>query len=211
MGRTSHDSWSRADTVRVVTMGDGEPAERPCEVEVVSRRLRSRSATARSRCWEPGRPARQTSSTRRRRIAAAAAAATAARRPLVAKLVSDPAYERARRYGLFEGTLEEFQEAASAPVRRAEGGSDARPADATTIVVPSAYLAEIAAWVGSRGRTDPRAHEPGAAAHRSRARALSSRARSSSSAGSPTEGPRHRDRGGRPRPWREARHRRRRA
>ena len=29
----------RGHTVQVVTMGDGEPTERPCEVEVVSRRL----------------------------------------------------------------------------------------------------------------------------------------------------------------------------
>ena len=30
---------ARGHSVRVVTMGDGEPTERPCEVEVVSRRL----------------------------------------------------------------------------------------------------------------------------------------------------------------------------
>ena len=29
----------RGHAVHVVTMGDGEPAERPCEIEVVSRRL----------------------------------------------------------------------------------------------------------------------------------------------------------------------------
>ena len=33
--------------------------------------------------------------------------------PLVIKLVSDPAYERARRLGLFSGTLEEFQRSSS--------------------------------------------------------------------------------------------------
>ena len=41
--------------------------------------------------------------------AAAALASLAARRPLVVKLVSDPAYERARRWRLFGGTLEQFQ------------------------------------------------------------------------------------------------------
>ena len=30
---------ARGHSVRVVTMGDGEPSERPCQVEVVSRRL----------------------------------------------------------------------------------------------------------------------------------------------------------------------------
>ena len=96
-------------------MGDGEPAERPCEVEVVSRTAaRFRSATARWRCAARGRRGTPTSSTRPATYAAAAAAAGAARRPLVAKLVSDPAYERARRYGLFDGSLEEFQDASSA-------------------------------------------------------------------------------------------------
>ncbi len=71
----------------------------------------SRSGTASSRC-APRCAARTAdvvyaSAT----YAAAATASTAARRPLVAKLVSDPAYERARRWGLFDGTLEEFQRA----------------------------------------------------------------------------------------------------
>ena len=64
---------------------------------------------------------------------AAAAAAPAARRPLVAKLVADPAYERARRYRLFDGTLEEFQAAASRPVvalKRARTARAAEGADA---------------------------------------------------------------------------------
>ncbi len=57
--------------------------------------------------------------------AAAGVAASVARTPLVAKLVSDPAYERGRRYGLFDGTLEEFQQPGSAACealkRRARG------------------------------------------------------------------------------------------
>ena len=50
--------------------------------------------------------------------AAAAVASVGSRRPLVVKLVSDPAYERARRWGLFDGTLEDFQHAGGTRLRR---------------------------------------------------------------------------------------------
>src|SRR5829696_5601329 len=108
---------ARGHEVHVVTMGDAQPAERPCEVEVVSRRLPfplrygqialrgARAARRADVVYASGT------------YAAAAAAATLARRPLVAKLVSDPAYERAQRYGLFSGTVDEFQLARSRPVR----------------------------------------------------------------------------------------------
>ncbi len=144
---------ARGHEVHVVTMGDGEPAERPCEVEVVSRRLpfplRYGAVTLRG-----ARAARRAdvvyaSAT----YAAAAAAAGLARRPLVAKLVSDPAYERAQRYGLFGGSLEEFQAAASTPVRLLKRLRTASLRRARTIVVPSAYLAEIAGrWGLERAR-----------------------------------------------------------
>jgi len=87
--------------------------------------------------------------------AAAAAASFGARRPLVAKLVSDPAYERARRWGLFAGTLEEFQHADGRlllTLKRARTWALRR---AGTLVVPSRYLAEIArGW----GLEDDRLH-----------------------------------------------------
>ena len=101
----------RGHAVHVVTMGDGEPAERPCEVEVVSRKL---PFPAPLRPGGAARCARGAASAdvlyASATYAAAAAAAGAARRPFVAKLVSDPAYERAQRYGRFHGSLEEFQE-----------------------------------------------------------------------------------------------------
>ena len=63
----------------------------------------SRSATARWRCAEHVRRGAADVVYATATYAAAAAAATAARRPLVAKLVSDPAYERARRYRPLRG------------------------------------------------------------------------------------------------------------
>ncbi len=69
--------------------------------------------------------------------------------PLVIKLVADPAYERARRLGLFSGTLEEFQRSSDRrgirylkQVRRLTLRSAAR------IITPSHYLAEIAGGWG---------------------------------------------------------------
>ena len=78
-----------------------------------------------------------------------ALAATVRRIPLVIKLVTDPAYERARRLGLFSGTVEEFQQS---PKRGRIGYlmSLRRIAleRAARIIVPSRYLAEIAATWG---------------------------------------------------------------
>jgi glycosyltransferase involved in cell wall biosynthesis len=134
--------------VHVVTMGDGEPSERPCEVEVVPRRLPfplryGRVAVAGARAARRADVVYASAT-----YAAAAIASTLARRPLVAKLVSDPAYERAQRYGLFSGTLEEFQQAGSWPVRLLKALRNAALRRASTIVAPSAYLADIAGGWG---------------------------------------------------------------
>lgn len=134
----------RGHRVVVVTMGDGEPAERPCEVRVVSRRLPfpARYGLVALHAARAGRHADviYASST----YAAAAIASLLARRPLVVKLVSDPAYERALRFRLFSGTLAEFQDARSRPVRLLQQLRNASLRRAVTIVVPSAFQARIA-------------------------------------------------------------------
>ena len=140
----------RGHSVHVVTMGDGEPAERPCEVEVVSRGLpfpvRYGQVALRGARAARRADVLYASAT----YAAAAAAAAAARRPFVAKLVSDPAYERAQRYGCFHGSLEEFQAASTPAVRALKALRTRALRAARTIVVPSAYLAELAAGWGLR-------------------------------------------------------------
>ena len=138
----------RGHEVHVVTMGDGEPAERPCEVEVVPRRLPFplRYGLVAFRGARDARRSNVLYATST--YAAAAIASLVARRPLVAKLVSDPAYERALRYRLFRGTLEEFQRARSRPVRLLQRLRNAALGRAVTIVVPSAYQGEIAAGWG---------------------------------------------------------------
>ena len=140
----------RGHTVHVVTMGDGDPSERPCEVEVVSRRLPFpfRYGQVALRGARAGRRADLVYATAT--YGAAAAAAAIARRPLVVKLVSDPAYERAQRYGLYSGSLAEFQTAASRRVRALKALRTRTLRAASTVVVPSAYLAEIAEGWGLR-------------------------------------------------------------
>jgi glycosyltransferase involved in cell wall biosynthesis len=67
-----------------------------------------------------------------------------ARTPIVMKLTADPAFERARRWGLWHGSLEDFQTyapPATAPLRLAR---DADVKRAAHVVMPSAYLRELA-------------------------------------------------------------------
>src|SRR5207247_9695322 len=69
--------------------------------------------------------------------------------PLVVKLVGDPAYDRARRLGLFSGTIEEFQRGrGTARVRALKAARDLALRRATKIVVPSHYLERIAVGWG---------------------------------------------------------------
>ena len=75
----------------------------------------------------------------------AAAGATVARRPLVVKLAADEAYERARRSGAFEGTLDEFQGSKGARrlqmLRTSRTGALRR---AALVLSPSEYLRSLA-------------------------------------------------------------------
>jgi glycosyltransferase involved in cell wall biosynthesis len=138
----------RGHEVVVITMGDGEPEVRPCEVVVVSRSSRFAVRYGRVAAVSAGRARTADVIYASATYAAASFASTVSRTPLVVKLVSDPAYERARRYGLFGGTLEEFQQPVSA---RAEVLKRARThalRRARTLVVPSAYLASIAGGWG---------------------------------------------------------------
>jgi glycosyltransferase involved in cell wall biosynthesis len=145
----------RGHDVQVVTMGDHEPTERPVPVDSIARGrpFVVRYPQVALAGFRYARHADLVYATAT--YAAAAAASAAARRPLVAKLVSDPAYERARRYGLFSGPLEAFQEDRSArlePLKRLRTLALRR---ARRLVVPSRYLADIAAeWGLDRSRIE---------------------------------------------------------
>jgi glycosyltransferase involved in cell wall biosynthesis len=134
--------------VDVVTMADGEPTERPVPVHVVprSRPFPVRYPQVALEGLRYGRAADVIYATAT--YAAAAAAAAAARTPLVAKLVSDPAYERAVRYGRFGGSLEEFQHADGRTIGALKRLRTLSLRRARRVVVPSRYLADVAAGWG---------------------------------------------------------------
>jgi glycosyltransferase involved in cell wall biosynthesis len=135
---------ARGHDVQVVTMADGAVTDRPVPVSTV---LRSRPFPIRypQLAWLTAWRARNADVIyATATYAAAAAASRSARKPLVAKLVSDPAYERAQRYGVFGGTLEEFQQAPGKAVAALRRSRTVALRRASTIVVPSRYLAELA-------------------------------------------------------------------
>lgn len=145
----------RGHAVYVFTMADGEPAVRPVPVEIVSRRrpfvVRYPELTARATRAARGADLIYATAT----YAAAAVASATAGRPLVVKLVSDPAYERARRYGLYTGALDGFESDRGRGVRALRMMRTAALRRACRIVVPSRYLAEIAAgWGLNAGRIE---------------------------------------------------------
>lgn len=145
----------RGHDVRVVTMGDSEPADLPVPVASVSRGrpfvVRYPAVALRGARLARHADVLYATAT----YAAAASASLVARTALVAKLVSDPAYERARRYGFFTGSLEEFAAATDARVRALKAMRTASLRRARRIVVPSAYLADIArAWGLDSGRIE---------------------------------------------------------
>jgi glycosyltransferase involved in cell wall biosynthesis len=66
------------------------------------------------------------------------------RTPLVVKLVNDPAYERARHLGLFDGSLEEFQTRTRDPRLSAlKAARNLVASSAVQLITPSRYLASI--------------------------------------------------------------------
>ncbi len=75
--------------------------------------------------------------------------ASLARRPVVVKLVADEAYERARRWGLFDGDLDAFQHfAAGVRVRLLRDARDRALRRVSHLVCPSDYLAALAVGWG---------------------------------------------------------------
>jgi glycosyltransferase involved in cell wall biosynthesis len=140
----------RGHVVEVVTMASAPPTVRPCPVKTVDRGrpfpLRYGELSLRALLSVRAGDVLYASAT----YAAAAVASLGARKPLVAKLVSDPAYERARRWGIFTGTLEEFQLETRPPIAALRAARTRALRTARTIVVPSRYLASIASGWGLR-------------------------------------------------------------
>ena len=147
-------------------------------------------------------------------IRRAALGASLARRPLVVKLVSDEVFERARRSGRYQGTLDEFQRVGGSRARFLRATRDAALRRARHVFCPSAYLREDRARLGPGRSACLGAAEPGAgrtaaplargAAGGARARRRRARLRRPAR---PAEVARRRARGARRRAGRDARDR----
>jgi glycosyltransferase involved in cell wall biosynthesis len=145
---------SHGHAVAVLTTADKEPAPEPYRVDWVSRGipLGARHLVVAERIRSRARGADVVYATSM--IGRAAAGSKAARTPLVIKLTTDEAYERARRRGMFEGDMDTFQQASGdlriKALRRSRNAALGR---ARRIICPSAYLADIAvSWGVPRER-----------------------------------------------------------
>jgi len=132
----------RGHGVEVVTTAGSEPEPRDYPVHWVARSSAVRHA--RVAALVRRRAARADVVYATSMIRRAALGTTLARRPLVVKLVSDEAFERARRSGRFDGTLDAFQEAGGARNRFLRSTRDASLRRARHVFCPSAYLRRLA-------------------------------------------------------------------
>ena len=144
----------RGHGVEVVITADGPPASEPYPVRYVSRRipvglrhlatvaLVARRARANDVVYATGMLTRS------------ALAARLARRPLVAKVTGDEAYERSLRRGLYAGDLEGFQHhRGGLQVRALRRSRDLALRGAAHVFCPSRFLAELVeAWGVPAGR-----------------------------------------------------------
>ena len=138
----------RGHEVEVVTTASAPPAPEDYPVRFVSRSLPPGVRHAEGVRLVAGRARRADVVYSTGMLGRSSLASLLAGTPLVVKLTADPAYERARRFGLTDGSLGEFQSApgvATLPLRLARD-FDARRA--AWVVTPSAYLGDLAVGWG---------------------------------------------------------------
>ena len=140
---------SRGIAAEVVTTASSEPAPRPYPVHWVARSLPPgvlHAEVARAVALH-GRQADVIYEISM--LGRSAIGSLVARRPLVVKLPADPAYERARRRGLFTGDLDAFQrQPGGFAIRALRLARDLELRRASHVVCPSAYLRELAVGWG---------------------------------------------------------------
>ncbi len=137
--------------MEVVTTADGPPAELSYPVAWASRSSPFRHLRA---AWLVRQAARRADVVYATSMIRRAAIGTAlARRPLVVKLVSDEAFERATRSGRYAGTLDEFQSTGGLRSRFLRATRTLALRRARHVFCPSAYLRDVAvSWGLDRAR-----------------------------------------------------------
>jgi glycosyltransferase involved in cell wall biosynthesis len=134
----------RGHEVEVVTTADSEPGPEPYAVHWVQRAtpLGVRHAAAAALIARRAREADVVYATSM--LGRAGLGTAVGRAPLVVKLTTDPAFERARRRGLVRGSIEDFQRAGGLAISALRRARDLTLGRASYIVCPSAYLRELA-------------------------------------------------------------------
>jgi len=135
----------RGHSVEVVTTADAPPAKQPYEIRWVDRAAPAGVRHARVAAWIRERASHSDVVYATSMLGRAVLGSTLARRPIVVKLVADEAYERARRWGLFEGNLDAFQRfGGGLRVRALRQARDRALRRAAHLVCPSGYVAALA-------------------------------------------------------------------
>jgi glycosyltransferase involved in cell wall biosynthesis len=141
---------ARRHEVEVVITADAEPAPEAYPVHWVSRSMRPGARHAAVVKLLAGAARRANVVYTTGMLGRSSLGALLARTPFVTKLTADPAYERARRWGLNDGSLEEFQQRPGAKTLPLRITRDADVRRAAHVVTPSAYLRELAIGWGVR-------------------------------------------------------------
>jgi len=135
----------RGHRVEVVTTASTAPAPEAFPVGWVSRRLPIGARHAAGVALIARRAAAADVVYTTGTFGRSAAGATLSGTPFVVKLTADPAYERARRRGLYAGSLEEFQRGGGGlQVAALRAARDAELRRAAHILCPSEYLRQLA-------------------------------------------------------------------
>jgi len=135
----------RGHSVEVVTTADAPPAKQQYEIRWVDRAAPAGVRHARVAAWIRERASHSDVVYATSMLGRAVLGSTLARRPVVVKLVADEAYERARRWGLFEGNLDAFQRfGGGLRVRALRQARDRALRRVAHLVCPSGYVAALA-------------------------------------------------------------------
>jgi glycosyltransferase involved in cell wall biosynthesis len=133
----------RGHEVEVVTTAQTAPSPAPYPARWVSRRLPPGVRHVRAAALVSSRARRVDVVYSTGMEGRSAVGARLARTPLVQRLASDPAFERAHWRGLTEGTLEQFQHEPGVRLAALRWARDREVASAARVVCPSAWLRDL--------------------------------------------------------------------
>jgi glycosyltransferase involved in cell wall biosynthesis len=143
--------FERGHRVEVVTTASSAPEPRPYPVRWASRSLPKGLVHVRTAAEIARRAASADVVYTTGMFGRSSGGTLAARRPYVVKLTADPAFERARRRGLVDGDVDEFQRLrGSAVVRALRLARDVELRLAAHVFTPSSYLRDLVVSWGVR-------------------------------------------------------------